>query len=174
MKCLFTLFILTLLPFKKEGRLILAADLTTQQMTNGSGSKYKNIDNNSSLAKGSLYQGTLNGNIKIWLYLHEQGSPCGGDATVINAMYKYDNQDKWILLSVATDKQKKNYCMVEDNFTGTLFIEKEGKFFKGYWISPDTEKKFKAELEKVSLEGLTFEELDEILFDDLIYNKNDC
>ena len=125
--------------------------------------------------KSNLYKGTLNGNIKIWLYLNEQEHPCGGEMTVLNAMYKYDNQDKWILLNVTVDKQKKNYCMVEDNFTGALFLEENENYFNGYWISPDTKKQFKVELEKQKPDKTsTIEQLNEILFDDLLYNKNDC
>jgi hypothetical protein len=125
--------------------------------------------------KSNLYKGKLNGSIKIWLYLNEQEHPCGGEMTVLNAMYKYDNQDKWILLNVTVDKQKKKYCLVEDNFTGAMFLEENGNYFNGHWISPDAKKQFKVILERLKLdETSTIEQLEEILFDDLLYNKNDC
>lgn len=127
-----------------------------------------------------LYKGTLNGNIKITLYLNEQEHPCGGNLTILNAMYSYDNQDKWLLLNVTTDKDKKNYCMVEDGFTGVLFLENNEGSFYGNWISPSTRKQYKVELEnqfldlKYAKDHSIIEELDDILFDDLIYGKNDC
>ena len=140
----------------------------------------ENDDSNTQYINSSLYKGTLNGNIKISLYLKESENPCGGDLTFFTGMYKYDNQDKWILLDVSTDRAKKNYCMVEDNFSGVLFLEDNEGSFYGHWISPDTKKLFKVELEnqfldiKYAKDHTAIEELDEILFDDLIYNKNDC
>ncbi|MGJ8731872.1 hypothetical protein [Cellulophaga fucicola] len=127
-----------------------------------------------SLNKNILYKGTLNGNTKISLYLKEQEHPCGGSMTMLNAMYKYNNHNKWLLLSITTDIEKKKYCMVEDNFTGVLFLEKDGDYLKGNWVSPDTKQKYKIELKKAELNKIEIEKLDEILFDDLLYNKNDC
>jgi hypothetical protein len=127
-----------------------------------------------------LYKGTLNGTIGITLYLNEQEHPCGGNATIINAMYKYDNQEKWILLNVTTDQTKIKYCMVEDRFTGVLLLEESEDSFNGSWISPDSKKQFKVELESVRVKmGSEFDEtviekLDNILFDELLFNKNDC
>ncbi len=128
----------------------------------------------SELIRTVLYKGTMNESIGISLYLKEQGNPCGGRLTMINGMYKYDTQEKWLLLEVSTDKQKEKYCLVEDNFTGVLFLEENGATFNGSWISPDTKKQFKVELNKTELDNETNSKLDEILFDDLIYNKYDC
>ncbi|MCG8183456.1 hypothetical protein [Tenacibaculum piscium] len=121
-----------------------------------------------------LYKGTLNGSIKITLYINEQEHPCGGNLTILNAMYKYDNQKKWILLNITTDKQNKKYAMVEDNFSGALFLQKQNNSFYGTWISPNTKKQFKVILEKTILDETSSEKLEAILFDDLLYNKNDC
>ena len=140
----------------------------------------ENADDTTEVLKTVLYKGTLNGTIKIALYLNEQEHPCGGNQTIINAMYKYDNQDQWILLDVTTDKQKKNYCMVEDGFSGVLFLQNNEASLFGNWISPDTKKQFEVELEnqfldtKYAKDDTIVEELDEILFDVLIYGKNDC
>ncbi len=143
-----------------------------------SGWGYSSVENSNSdsseFIRTDLYKGTLNGTIKIWLYLKEQEHPCGGNITILDAMYKYDNQEKWLLLNVTTDKEKKRYCLVEDNFTGVLFLKRSGDFLNGNWISPNTQKQFKIKLEKVKLDKATIEKLDETLFDDLIYNKNDC
>ena len=135
---------------------------------------------NTGYINSNLYKGVLNETIKITLYITEHENPCGGEATFFNAMYKYDNQDKWILLDITTDRQKKNYCMVENNFTGTLFLNKNKNNFNGYWISPDVTKQYKLELEhqlldtKFAADDTIIEQLDNILFDDLIFNKNDC
>jgi len=135
---------------------------------------------NSGYINSTLYKGTLNGTIKITLYLTEHENPCGGNVTFFNAMYKYDNQEKWILLNVNTDRDKKNYCMVEDNFTGALFLEKNENNISGHWISPNSKKQYKIKLEnqlldlKFAKDHTIIEQLDDILFDDLIYNANDC
>ena len=140
----------------------------------------KKANETTQVLKTVLYQGTLNGTTNISLYIHEQEHPCGGNLTMINAMYKYDNQDRWILLEVTTDKEKKNYCMVEDNFTGVLFLEEKDHFLNGNWISPNTQKQFKVTLKnqlldtKYADDHTKVEKLDEILFDELIYGKNDC
>jgi len=106
--------------------------------------------------------------------LNEQEHPCGGNVIILTAMYKYDHQDTWILLSVTSDKQKKHYGMVEDEFSGVLFLEENTNGLNGNWVSPDAKKQFKVVLEKLSAEKTPFEELDEILYDDLLFNKNDC
>ena len=130
--------------------------------------------NSSESLKTELYKGTLNETTVIWLYIKEQEHPCGGTLTMIDAMYRYDNQEKWLLLEVTTDKKKQNYCLVEDNFTGVLFLEARKDSFKGNWVSPNTKKQFKVELHKVDLTKEENEKLEETLLDDLLYNKNDC
>jgi len=127
----------------------------------------------SELPRSVLYKGTLNGTIKIRLYLKEQEHPCGG-STYFQGMYKYDKQEKWLLLEVTTDREQEKFCMVEDGFSGVLFLEKNEGSFHGNWISPDTKQQFKVELKKVNLDETNTEKLDEVLFDDLLYSKNDC
>lgn len=135
---------------------------------------------NSSYIRSTLYHGTLNDNVKIKMYLKESKNPCGGDLTFFTGMYKYENQDQWILLEISTDRQKKNYCMVEDGFSGVLFLEETENSLSGKWVSPDTKKQFKVELNgqlldtKFAKDDTIVEELDNILFDVLIYEKNDC
>lgn len=121
----------------------------------------------------SLYKGTMDPSIPIWLYLNEQEHPCGGDMTIIDAMYSYD-QEKWILLDVTTDQQKKNYCFVEVNFSGALFLAASKNELNGTWISPDAKKQLNVTLEKISLDASTNEKMQETLYDDLLYNENDC
>ena len=84
-----------------------------------------NIDNNntSGFIRTDLYRGTIDGTIKISFYLQEQEHPCGGNLTILDAMYKYENQENWLLLNITANKQKKKYCMVENDFTGVLFLE---------------------------------------------------
>ncbi|OUS02829.1 hypothetical protein A9Q86_01915 [Flavobacteriales bacterium 33_180_T64] len=140
----------------------------------------KEIKTKTSITKASLYKGTLNGTTKITLYINEQKHPCGGNRTIINAMYKYDNQKKWILLDVTTDLEKNNYCMVENGLTGVLLLGKHENTFSGNWISSNSKKQFKVELEnqlldiKFAKDHTIIEQLDDILFDELLYAKNDC
>jgi len=132
------------------------------------------IEVSAEISGATLYKGTLGESAIIWLYVNEQEHPCGGNQTIIDAMYSYDKQESWILLSVTTDPQKQNYCMVEDHFTGVLFLVANENSLNGTWISPNAERQLKVELHKTKLDNETKENLDETLFDDLLYNKNDC
>ncbi|WP_020526247.1 hypothetical protein [Flexithrix dorotheae] len=172
MKFLLILFAILSLNIKNTDTPISNSEVGIQK--GHSKSNFEKTSDNSDFIRTTLYKGTLNETVNISLYINEQDHPCGGNLTILNAMYKYDNQEKWILLNVTTDKQKKKYCMIEDNFTGSLFLEEDGNFLNGKWISPNTEKQFKIELKKVELDNSSVENLDEILFDDLLYNKNDC
>ena len=168
------LLVLVVIFFSSKDNTSTAADMGVERITNTLESKPEITIDNSLFMKSALYKGALNGTIKIWLYLNEQEHPCGGDLTILNVMYKYDTQEKWILLNVTTDSQKMKYCMVEDNFSGVLFLEKNDSSLNGKWISPDVTKQFEVVLEKQAIDKILIEKLDEILFDDLIYSKNDC
>jgi hypothetical protein len=170
MSKLLILIAVLFLNFETEEKPILSSGLTSKIEE----TTFKFENTTSELPSYTLYKGTLSGETKISLYINEQEHPCGGNLTILNAMYKYDHSEKWILLNITTDNQKKNYCMVEDDFTGVLFLEKTGDVLNGNWISPNTKKQYKVELEKVILEETKIEQLEEILYDDLLYNKNDC
>ena len=192
MKSLLIIITLVFLSCKEKDTTITKADLAVTEVINvlnsnpekpiafeESAQPTETVDE-SFYVNSTLYKGTLNSNIKIRLYINEQENPCGGNLRIIEAMYKYDNQEKWILLSVIVDNsvmaenENKKYCMVEDNFSGVLFLEENESFLNGNWISPDTKKQFKVALEKVISDKSDIEKLNEILFDDLIYGKNDC
>jgi len=147
---------------------------TTNSIENFENSSTELTTSITQVIRTNLYKGTLNGSTPIRLYINEQEQPCGGFNTILNVMYKYDSQDKWILLNVSTDREKKNFCMVEDGFTGVLFLEAIDNKLSGHWVSPNTKKQFKVELQKVDLDAKTKEHLELILFDELIYGKNDC
>lgn len=179
MKNIFLIIVVLFFPFKNnktsiknENTGIISTEIKEKISINNA--------ENYEVIKKVLYKGTLNGTIKISLYFNEQKNPCGGNSSILNAMYKYDNQNKWILLNVTTNQQKTNYCLVEDNFSGVLFLKKQENTFSGYWISPNVKKQFKVELEdqlldvKYAKDHTIIEQLDDILFDDLIFGKNDC
>ncbi len=175
MKHLLLLIPLAFLSFNAKDNASLDSGVFSKTENCNFESNSENIkDKPSEILRTVLYSGTLNGTIAIRLYLNEQEHPCGGDLTILNAMYKYDTQEKWLLLSVTTDRQKEKYCLVEDDFSGVLFLEEKEDSFNGNWVSPDTKKKFQVELKKVALEKAAIEKLDDILFDDLLYGKNDC
>jgi hypothetical protein len=190
MKIIFTALIIISLSCEAQTNKLTNKAINNLETAGEAEDAVRNIDNpdinpengvqSSSYISSTLYKGTLNNNIKISLYIIEQENACGGDITFFTAMYKYDNQNKWILLEVIPNREKKNFCMVEDFFTGTLFLKKINTNFIGNWISPDTKKQFKVELEdqllnkQLEFDKAVIETLDEILFDDLLYNKNDC
>ncbi len=121
----------------------------------------------------SLYKGTLDTSTPIWIYLNEQEHPCGGDLTIMDAMYSYD-QKKWFLLDVTTNQEKSNYCLVEANFSGVYFLTVSKDKLSGTWISSDVKKQLNVVLQKTTLEDKANEKMQEILYDELLYNANDC
>ncbi|WP_178985074.1 hypothetical protein [Winogradskyella helgolandensis] len=166
-------------PTKSEAGLISFSEISETTKNYNPEIITETIKINDDELRSDLYKGTLNSNIKIALYLKEQEHDCGG-STFFYAMYKYENQDKWILLNVTTNQEQNNYCMVERNFSGVLFLEENSNSLNGKWISPDTSKQFNVELQREELDikfakdHTVIETLDEILFDDLLYNANDC
>ena len=117
---------------KEKVNTLQSSDLETT-IENNNSNPDQSIDD-SGVLRTVLYQGTLDETIQIQLYLNEQESSCGGNLSILSAMYKYDHQDKWILLEVTTDSKKEKYCMVEDNFSGVLFLEENLNNFNGKWI----------------------------------------
>lgn len=157
--------------------ILILALLFSFENTNSLNAKSKTVSSMSPAAEISqehLYEGTLNGTIPISLFLVEQEHPCGGDAKIFYAMYKYDRQEKWLLLSITMDQHYQHFCMVEDPFTGVLILSKNDNELNGIWSSPDHSKQYDVALKKVALEVEMNAQLQEILFDDLLYNKNDC
>ena len=61
--------------------------------------------------------------------------------------------------------------MVENNFSGVLFLEEIGNLINGHWISPNTKEQHKVELKKVTLERKAIEELEDT-YEKLYYNIN--
>lgn len=172
MKNILVLIAVILLSCKENT--LKASDNAVAPLLTAVDAKVEKTNDTSVTVKHSFYQGTLNKTTNIRLYINEQEQPCGGDLTILNVMYKYDSQEEWIFLNVTTDRKRLTYCMVEDGFSGALFLEKSENVFIGQWISPDTKKQFDVVLEKVAIDPAQVEKLEEILFDVLIYGRDDC
>ncbi len=132
-----------------------------------------NIVNAQLVIAEELYQGTINGELKISLYLKMQETGC--PSTIVNAIYKYDNNktNNWILLDVIFSENNNWYTLVEHYNTGVLLLKKEGEVFTGYWISPDGEKKLKVNLRKVKTKKSKITELnDKLEYEN--YSASDC
>ena len=84
-----------------------------------------NIVNAQLVIAEELYQGTINGELKISLYLKMQETGC--PSTIVNAIYKYDNNktNNWILLDVIFSENNNWYTLVEHYNTGVLLLKKE-------------------------------------------------
>lgn len=86
---------------------------------------------------GKLYKGTINGNIKITLYL--EGLQKGINADQIFGSYKYDNEKSYILLNGYRNNDG-NISLTElstPNFTGTFLGTLVENEIVGKWISAD-------------------------------------
>jgi hypothetical protein len=106
------------------------------------------------------------------LYLRVSENAC--DATnIYEAMYKYDNVNKWIQLSITSNNSEKNFCLVEQNFTGVFILTKSAKTFSGKWINPNAEKQLNVILNLQTLTPKIKTELED-KYEKLNYENNDC
>lgn len=126
---------------------------------------------NDFIIEQSLYEGTIDGKYKVKLFLSVE-DPCGG-LPYTTGMYKYDNQEDWIPLSIAFNEEEERYCMTEYYFTGVLIIKKTGASLTGLWIAPDATRQLPVKLQKKSLSNSEKESYMETM-NDLFYSYNDC
>jgi len=119
----------------------------------------------------SLYEGTIDGEYNITLFLSVE-DPCGGNPYTAG-MYKYKDDEEWIELSISFNEEEERYCMAEYLFTGVLILKKENSSLNGRWISPDAERQIPVKLRKKTLSASEKESYTEIL-NNLFYNHNDC
>lgn len=134
---------------------------------------FTNFVNAQKVIAEEFYQGTINEKLNVSLYLKTQETGC--PSTVVDAIYKYDNNkiNNWILLDVTFSEKNNRYTFVEYNNTGVLLLKKENGILNGYWISPDGEKKLKVNLKKVKTTKAKITELNEKLEYEK-YITNDC
>ena len=99
---------------------------------------------------GKLYKGTINGKIKITLYL--SGLDAGTYADAIAGSYKYDSKNNYILLN-GYRNNKGNFSLVElstANFTGIFLGNLIKNKIVGNWISADQKRNYPVDLIQVS------------------------
>jgi hypothetical protein len=95
---------------------------------------------------GKLFKGTINGSIKVTLYL--QGLEEGVNADPLLGAYKYDHRKDFILLN-GYHNNDGNVVLVEQftvNFSGVFMGTINKKTLKGRWISADQKKTYPFEL----------------------------
>lgn len=98
---------------------------------------------------GKLYKGTINGNIKITLYL--EGLDEGIYADQISGSYKYDNKKNYILLNGYRNNDG-NISLTEfstPNFTGTFLGTLTENIIVGKWISADLKRTYTFNLTEI-------------------------
>lgn len=119
------------------------------------------------------YEGTINGNIEIALYLKiaENGCP----TTYAESIYQYkkNGNNNWILLDASFTREMNQFTFVELFNTGILLLNKENASFNGLWLAPDGKKQLKVVLNKVAIDKTQIENLEDQL-EETYYNANDC
>ena len=132
-----------------------------------------NLSAQDEIISQEYYEGVLNNNIEISLYLkvYEDGCP----RTYVDAIYKYksNKENNWILLSSVFSLEKKQYTFVEYGNTGILLLKKGENKLTGMWISPDGKKQFQVELKKVKIDSKKIDTLEDQLEKEFYY-ANDC
>lgn len=119
--------------------------------------------------KKHLYKGTID-KYPVTLYLIEEISGC--PSTHYSGMYKYDNVSNWLYLEISDDETSR-LVMVEGGITGIISVKQTGDLLKGYWISPDGNKKLNVNLKKVPMDKKAVQNYDQ-KFDQVNYEMNDC
>ncbi len=111
--------------------------------------------------KNFLYKGTV-GKYPVTLFLKQDTSGCG--PTFYYGMYKYDNVSKWLYLAISDDERNK-LVMVEGEITGETL--------KGYWISPEGDRKLNVSLKEAPTTNKMMKAYEE-RYEVLHYEMNDC
>ncbi|KMQ68636.1 hypothetical protein ACM39_07790 [Chryseobacterium sp. FH2] len=119
--------------------------------------------------KKYLYKGTID-KFPVTMYLIEEISGC--PTTSYRGMYKYDNVSNWLYLEIADDEENR-MVMVEGGITGIISVKKTNDILKGYWISPDGNKKLNVNLKKIPTNSKVIQSYDE-KYDQVNYEMNDC
>ncbi|RZL51256.1 MAG: hypothetical protein EOP00_00115 [Pedobacter sp.] len=97
---------------------------------------------------GKIFKGVIN-NSKITLYV--QGLDEGTHSDRILGVYKYDNQQQYILLNGYVNN-KGNIVLVEQatpNFSGVFFGSINAKRINGKWTSADQKKVYSFQLQEI-------------------------
>lgn len=101
--------------------------------------------------KSFLYKGTIDGETAVTFYMKAAENP-HSDSLLYTSMYRLDKSDEWIPLDTTQNKKNKSeFLLVENGFTGVMILNQEQNMLKGLWISPDCKKQLKTELRKVNM-----------------------
>ena len=87
-------------------------------------------------------------------------------------MYRYDNLSKWLYLEISDDEESR-LVLVEGGITGIISVKLEGETLKGFWISPDGNRKLKVNLKEVPTTNKIMKSYDE-KYEEVNYEMNDC
>ena len=118
-----------------------------------------------------LYEGKIDGKLSITMYLRSYDNECTAELTY-EGMYKYNNTGQWMQLDIYRN-DKDQFVLVENVFTGVMILQKTNEGFSGVWISPDTKKQLKVELQKGKLTPKAIE-IYEDKYDSVNYENHDC
>lgn len=119
------------------------------------------------------YEGSINGNIEIALYLKIAENGCPNTYAESIYQYKKNESNQWILLETSFTKEMNQFTFVELFNTGILLLNKESASLNGLWLSPDGKKQLKVVLKKVAIDKNKIEHLEDQL-EETYYNANDC
>lgn len=120
-----------------------------------------------------LYEGKLDGNLEISLYLKVAEDGCPRIYSQGIYKYKSNKNKKWILFDITFSESKNLFTMVEHFNTGIFILKRENNELNGLWISPDGKKQMKVALKKVKIIAKQIENLENTLEKEN-YEANDC
>ena len=119
--------------------------------------------------KKFLYKGTID-KLPVTLYLLEDTSGCG--PKFYYGMYRYDNVSNWLYLQISDDEESR-LVMVEAGTTGIISVKIEGETLKGFWISPDGNRKLNVNLKEFPTTNKIMKSYDD-KYEQVNYEMNDC
>lgn len=121
------------------------------------------------IADRKFYAGMFDNEIPVQLYVRALKGGCPAGICSWEAIYKFGDQDDFILLEVTKTEDGK-WQMIEVPPSGSMDLELKGKTFTGTWNSADSQTGYDVKLSEIAASAKKTKRLDDT-FDDLKKGK---
>jgi len=116
------------------------------------------------VADRKLYTGYLDNEIPIQLYVRSLKGGCPQGICSWEAIYKFGDQDEWVLLNVTRTEGDK-WQFVEGSSNGSMDLVMKGKTYTGDWATSDGQTGYDVKVTEAPISEKKTKRLDEIFGD---------
>jgi hypothetical protein len=116
------------------------------------------------IAERKLYTGYLDNEIPIQLYVRSLKGGCPQGICSWEAIYKFGDQDEWVLLNVTRSEGDK-WQFVEAGSNGSMDLVMKGKTYNGDWATSDGQTGYDVKVTEAPISEKKTKRLDEIFGD---------